>query len=287
MDLFRNQLKISFLFILFFVGCELIIDNEEDTASEFEIITFYADYDNEENEISVYLEASDNHNISSISASVSIPNDEIYITEFDLTNLDINSNIFLYQGSLILSDDVYIYDINIIIEFENQEEYLFSENFTTPIKPEITDYTMASTYQLNETDWTFLPIDIQISDLNGPDNIESVKYEIKRELDGCNGDCVYDDECNNSISDSEYQSDPTWIFHYLESIIDTIDYSYTYHVDIPMRPLNGDALYDDDGNIVFEASDCGRTGVVLFKFIIIDIDGLSNEVIDIPLEITE
>ena len=53
-----------------------------------------------------------------------------------------------------------------------------------------------------------------------------------------------------------------------------------------MRPLNGDALYDDDGNIIFEASDCGRTGEVLFKFVVIDTDGLSDEVID-TLEIIE
>ena len=48
-----------------------------------------------------------------------------------------------------------------------------------------------------------------------------------------------------------------------------------------------DALYDDDGNIIFEEADCGRTGTVFFKFLVIDKDGLSDYIIDIPLEIIE
>ena len=54
-----------------------------------------------------------------------------------------------------------------------------------------------------------------------------------------------------------------------------------------MRPLDGSALLDEDGNIIFPSSDCGRTGIVLFKFIVLDKDGLTDQIIDIPMEIIE
>ena len=48
-----------------------------------------------------------------------------------------------------------------------------------------------------------------------------------------------------------------------------------------------DALYDENGEIIFDASDCGRIGTVFFKFLVLDKDGLSHNIIDIPLEIIE
>ena len=54
-----------------------------------------------------------------------------------------------------------------------------------------------------------------------------------------------------------------------------------------MRPLDGSALYDEDGNIIFNATDCGRTGIIEFKFIVIDKDGLSDELDGIIMEIIQ
>ena len=289
MDLYCYKLKYIIFFVIIFFGCDSIIEDEViNDESEFEIITFYTDYDNQENALSVYLEVSENFGISSISAIISNPNNSEIISSFDLINSDINANIFLYEESLLLSDDIYIYDINIIINFDNQTEgYSFTDQFTTPVSPQILDYTITETHQLDLEEWTLLPIDIQIYDLNGLNNIESVTYEIKRALSGCDGECDYDDNCNEPISDSDYISDPTWIFNYLESSNDDSDYSYQFHIDIPMRPLNGSALYDENGEIIFDASDCGRIGTVFFKFLVLDKDGLSHNIIDIPLEIIE
>ena len=280
--MYCNRLKILYL-MLFFFGCESIVNNHDISDNNtFEIEVFYVDYN--DNQLSVYLELNDT-NIESISASISTVDDNQIIDTFELINLsDYNQNIFLYEGQLLLSDDIYIYNIDIIIYFDNGETSLLNKSFTTPIKPEIIDYSVPSTYQLDPTDWTILPIDIQISNLNGLENIESVTYEVKRALNGCDGDCNYESDCNQPISDIEYQSDDTWILNYIESDNNNI---YTFHVDIPMRPLNGDALYDGDGNIIFDASDCGRTGVVFFKFLVIDDDGLTDQIIDIPLEIIE
>ena len=289
MDLYCYKLKYILFFVIIFFGCDSIIEDEViHDESEFEIITFYTDYDNQENALSVYLEVSENIGISLVSAIISNPNNSEIISSFDLINSNINDNIFLYEGSLLLSDDIYIYDINIIINFENQNEgYSFTDQVTTPVSPQISDYTITETHQLDLEEWTLLPIDIQVSDLNGFNNIESVTYQIKRALSGCDVECDYDDNCNEPISDSDYISDPTWIFSYLESSNDDNDYSYQYHVDIPMRPLNGSALYDENGEIIFGASDCGRIGTVFFKFSILDKDGLSHDIIDIPLEIIE
>ena len=55
---------------------------------------------------------------------------------------------------------------------------------------------------------------------------------------------------------------------------------YLHHI------INGQGFYDTDGNLVFSETDCGRTGLVLFKFIVKDEDGLTDQVIDIPIEIT-
>ena len=60
--------------------------------------------------------------------------------------------------------------------------------------------------------------------------------------------CFSCSHCNNPIEDSEYQSDPTWFFEYLSSY--NINQNHLYQIDIPMRPLNGSELLDEDGKIV-------------------------------------
>ena len=103
MDLYYNQLKIIFLFILLFFGCESIIENNiNETTSELEVISFYVNYDDQENEISVYLEVSESNEISSVLAEISNPDNDEIITEFDLVNLgDLNPNVFTSNSSRI------------------------------------------------------------------------------------------------------------------------------------------------------------------------------------------
>ena len=62
---------------------------------------------------------------------------------------------------------------------------------------------------------------------------------------------------------------------------------FIYTVEIPMRPFDGSALTDSDGNVVpeFEASDCGRTGDVFFMFQATDRSGLTDSIEDIHIEI--
>ena len=102
MDLYYYQLKIVFLFILLFFGCESIIENNiNETTSEFEVISFYVDYDNQENEISVYLEVSESDEISSVSAEIFNPDNNETIMDFYLDPLgDLNPKaLIVKQGS--------------------------------------------------------------------------------------------------------------------------------------------------------------------------------------------
>ena len=52
-----------------------------------------------------------------------------------------------------------------------------------------------------------------------------------------------------------------------------------------MRPINGQGFYDNDGNLVFSETDCGRTGIVEFKLIVTDKDGMNDMIEGILMEI--
>ncbi len=286
--------------IFFFLGFIFIACEGSETSDDYNInndfydnnvAAFYNHYDGTNKQLSVYLEFLDTMDtIDSIYGK--IKNSEQILYEFDLSNLDFNSNIFLYEGILIddnnesiLSDNIYLYTMDITISFSDATIYSFASDLTTPIDPHIINYSVPDEFQLDSTDWKSLLIDLEIKDLNGFNNIESVKYEIKTTLlNGCDVDCIIDDNCNEDIIGEDYASDDTWIFDYTTSFTDT---TYSYSEEILIRPLDGSALYDEDGNIIFNATDCGRTGVIEFKFIVIDKDGLSDELNGIIMELTQ
>ncbi|MDC0145171.1 hypothetical protein OAI93_01065 [bacterium] len=283
MDLPNYRIIFILFLSFFFYSCESSIADNDALNSDFEISGFSVNYNNQNNQLSIYVEVSDFENINSIDANIKDGTNSIDILE--LFQSDLNPSVFLYEGNLNLSDEIYIYNLDLVINFINESEFLESYTFSTPIKPEIINYTIPSIFQLDATEWSLLPIDIEILNLNGFENIELVSYKVKRIYNGCDVECNYDSNCNDSIEDSEYQSDPTWVFEYENSY--NINQNHLYHIDIPMRPLDGSELLDENGEIIFSSSDCGRTGTVLFEFTVIDQDGLIDQIIDIPLEITE
>ena len=105
-----------------------------------------------------------------------------------------NQNIFLYEGQLSLSEEIYIYDIALIFSFnDNSDNLAYFDKISTPIKPNILEWIAPNSFQLDSINWTFLPIELTISNLNGIDNIEIVKYEVQRFYDGCQVDCIFDE----------------------------------------------------------------------------------------------
>ena len=211
--------------------------------------------------------------------------------EFELTLEDINPKVYTYESFLvdqnntpILSEDIYLYDLEIAIEFSDQNIYFFENELTTSIAPEILEIDIPSSYQINQTEWTVLDLTLIVKDLNFLNNIEKVRYEIKRTLlNGCDVDCVIDDNCNQDIIEDNYISDQTWVFNYLESISDT---TFIYSEEILIRPIDGSAFYEEE-ELIFNETDCGRTGIIEFKFIVEDRDGLKDEIDGILLELIE
>ena len=133
--------------------------------------------------------------------------------------------------------------------------------------PEYINLDVPDIFYIDNSEWQELPIYLTIFDLNGNEDIKSVKYEIKRTFDGCEGNCVFDPNCNDPINDSNFQSDETWNFEFIEYM----DEGFKYAVLMFMRPLDGSG-YSDENN-QFAEEDCGRTGVFDIRFIIEDNTG--------------
>tara|TARA_B100000614_G_scaffold42027_2_gene34876 strand:- start:1393 stop:2256 length:864 start_codon:yes stop_codon:yes gene_type:complete len=284
--MFHNKLN-AIIIILLFISCESITyDKNSLELDDLDINSFSIIYEHENNIISIFLELSNYVDVQNINVLVTT-NGNIYegdIIFSDYLNIsNFNSSIYTYEGFIELSDDTYIYDIALVFEFEDQENMYFLDTFTTPIRPNIDEVILPNIFELDSTLWSTLPIELVVSNMNGLNNIESVSYQVKRFYDGCQIDCMINENCNNPINDDEYISDSTWILEHLYS--NNNDQIHNFIVDIPMRPIDGSALIDENNNEIFAATDCGRVGLVLLKFIVVDKDGLINEVYDIPIEI--
>ena len=291
--MFNYRIGIYPLIIFLFFACESKNTNEIPEINDFylnNVAAFYADYNSSNYTLSVYMEFLDIlNNIDSISGV--IKNNDIIFYEFELENQEVNSKVYLIEDILIndnnnpiLSENIFLYDLEITIIFSDNSIYTFNNDLTTSIAPNIMDITIPSTIQIDQTEWTVLDLRIFIKDLNSLNNIEKVKYEIKRTLlNGCDTECIFDENCNEDIIEENYISDDTWIFNYTESLSDT---TFIYDEEILLRPIDGSAYYNDD-EIIFEQTDCGRTGIIEFKFIVQDRDGLKDEVEGVLLELIE
>ena len=291
--MFNYRIGIYPLIIFLFFACESGNTNETPEINDFyinNVAAFYADYNSSNYTLSVYMEFLDVlNNIESISGV--IKNNDITFYEFELENQEVNSKVYVTEDVLtndnnnpILSENIFLYDLEITIIFSDESIYTFNNDLTTSIAPNILDITIPSTIQLDQTEWTVLDLRIFIKDLNSLNNIEKVKYEIKRTLlNGCDTECIFDENCNDDIIEENYISDDTWIFNYTESLSDT---TFIYDEEILLRPIDGSAYYNND-EIIFEQTDCGRTGIIEFKFIVQDRDGLKDEVEGVLLELIE
>ncbi len=254
------------------------------------VAAFHADFNSVDYKLTVYLEFLDSlDNIESISGNIKDGNVIYY--EFQLGAIDMNSKVYIHENNLIdennspvLPQDIYLYDLEVSIKFTDQSIYSFTNDLTTSIEPEIIEIEIPSIYQIDQTQWTILDLRLKIKDLNYLNNIEKVRYEIKRTLlNGCNVECIIDENCNQDIIEEDYISDQTWIFNYTESLSDTI---FIYDEEILIRPIDGSAFYEGE-ELIFNETDCGRTGIIEFKFIVEDRDGLKDEIEGILLELVE
>jgi hypothetical protein len=249
-----------------------------DSVSEFKA-TFF-DYLPDSATLYLYTEIkndSNAHSIDSVWAHVYKQNIGL-VFSIELTNTYSDDDelqttkVYSYQGSPGFSSG------NYYVKYYLRETNGGTISLTTNIKflsayegnsiPEYINLDVPDIFYLENSKWQELPIFITIFDLNGKDDIKSIKYEIKRSFNGCeeNVDCDIDLNCHENIVDDDYWSDEddTWKLTFVEYI----DEGFKYAVILYMRPLNGSG-YEDTYN-QFSAEDCGRTGEFYIRFIIED-----------------
>ena len=290
-----------FIFIITFLGnCtkEIISSNN---MSDFSFTVSYFNYNNHTNKIFFYSEIENITNVSSIdSVWVLLYNEdgeEINSSELnpEYPDSNFNSMISVYSSVITLNNlepDVYFAAFNMQDQLGNYFDSKSAEKFLTtnidPIKPNIIEYSVPETFILHPTEWTILPIELYVIDENGLEDISKVEYETLRIFNGCNADNNNNGIINEPISDNDYTNlgFDDWLLIFNRFGPNNI---FIYRVEIPMRPFDGSALTDSDANVVpgFEATDCGRTGDVFFKFQATDNSGLTDSINDIHIEIIE
>ena len=290
-----------FIFIITFLGnCTKEIISSNNT-SEFSFTVSYFNYNNHTNKIFFYTEIENITNVSFIdSVWVLLYNedgDEINSSELNLEYPDSNFNsmISVYSSVITLNNlepDVYFVAFNMQDQlgnhFDSQSERKYLTTNTNPVKPEIIGYSIPGTFALHPTEWTILPIELHIFDENGLEDILKVEYKTLRIFNGCDADNNNDGIINEPISDNDYTNlgFDDWLLIFNRFGPNNI---FIYTIEIPMRPFDGSALIDSVGNVEpgFEATDCGRTGDVFFKFQATDNSDLTDSIEDIHIEIIE
>tara|TARA_B100001013_G_scaffold163169_1_gene97594 strand:+ start:76 stop:1020 length:945 start_codon:yes stop_codon:yes gene_type:complete len=288
-----------FLFIITFLGnCTKEIISSNNTP-EFSFTVSYFNYNNHTNKIFFYTEIENITNVSFIdSVWVLLYNedgDEINSSELnpEYPDSNFNSMISVYSSVITLNNlepDVYFVAFNMQDQlgnhFDSQSERRYLTTNTNPVKPEIIGYSIPGTFALHPTEWTILPIELYIFDENGLEDILKVEYKTLRIFNGCNADNNNNGIINEPISDNDYTNlgFDDWLLIFNRFGPNNI---FIYTIEIPMRPFDGSALIDSDGNVLpgFEATDCGRTGDVFFKFQATDNSDLTDSIEDIHIEI--
>ena len=287
------------IFIITFLGnCtkEIISSNN---SSEFSFTVSYFNYNNYTNKFFFYSEIKNITNVSSIdSVWVLLFNeggDTINFSELNPEYLDSNYNsmISVYSSVITLNNlepDVYFAAFNMQDQlgnhFDSNTALKYLTTNTNPVKPEIIGYSIPETFVLHPTEWTILPIELHIFDENGLEDILKVEYKTLRIFNGCDADNNNDGIIDELISDNDYTNlgFDDWLLIFNGFGPNNI---FIYTVEIPIRPFDGSALTDSEGNVVlgFEATDCGRTGDVFFMFQTTDRSDLTDSIEDIHIEI--
>ena len=264
---FRSLIKLSPLILVLITSCVLDIENPIEESLSIEWISI--DYDQVENKLFLQLEIlPENEIINDVFVEISSDN-------FDATILLNDNGEF---GDLIPQNykysslsEIYLpfddYQFKAVIDGFKPEEVNFSiEEQFLPVIEEIifiksyenNKYEFSnnsSPYYIDENEISHLNFEIKIKDLNGINNIKSVKYNTVTHWDIAEGNCGCNqgEDCPNSS--------PTF---YLNNINSTLsDSIFTYvaindYIKEPGFPINSSSI-------------CNRSGVIIFSFVVFDL----------------
>ena len=283
------------LYILLIIGCSKELLGPEGNSPIFEIT--YFDFNNSTNEIFFYSEVKNDfseHTIDSVWVelhSVNNLSDPLqFILDINEHSISVTSDNAIYSTTKLLANftsDTYRSKFQLL--FDNSDvisappSLKFLSSISEPTAPEILSIDLPESFELNPTEWSFLPIQLTLFDANGENDISLVKFEVLRVFEGC----LDDNDGDGGVNDSDYSDGG----NNTELIFDGFDpqnNSFIYLAEpMPMRPVDGSALVDPEtGDIIYSATDCGKTGVMSFRFTVIDQSGLQEIITDIHLEIT-
>jgi len=267
---FFSLIKLFPLILVLITSCVLDIENPTKESLSIEWITI--DYDQVENKLFLQLEILPvNEAIDSVIVKVSSEN---YDSTFILNDNGVS-------GDIIAENNRYSVTIEVDLPFEDYQfdaiVYTPSSNLDTKsakitiekqYPPEILDVIFIKSYEdgsgyefdsnspyfVNDEDTSYLNFQITIKDLNGIENIQSIRYKTETLWLSAVGECGCEEEetCN--------YSSPTF---YLNNInLTSNDSIFTFeaindYIKAPGFPIN-------------PISVCNRLGMITFSFVVFD-----------------
>ena len=235
--------------------------NIQQYASNNDISWFY-DIDNQELLIQLDVNNIGRDNINHVYIKSLSDADSEYFEIFDNgLNGDIISNNGIYS---ILESNAFETSYNLNIRLDTYDNVIQDLQYDISFNsPEIVDNSfypvLPLEHVLDENDVTFLNMVLAINDPDGRQDIEFVKFYIKKVsfFNGSlvNGSCDY-----TFVEENDYFWDPTWQMEYI-GINDNEE--LIYNSQIPMNPIQSDI-------------GCGGFGYVQFKFEVQDSKGFSD-----------
>ena len=145
-----------------------------------------------------------------------------------------------------------------------------------------------NTVTLDAHEWEKITFLLHVSDSNGFVDISHIKYEIKGTLIGCEADTNNDGEILGGEIWLDYEDLGTpgheWEFEFIDyySVNGNYEASFIYQGVMWLRPRDGSAYYQN-GEEIYEAADCGRTGNIELQFIVTDSSSEPTIISAIPL----
>ena len=266
---FINNKAIT-LFILLLCSCVSKI--QEPSKSDISIKNFVADYNQLDSTYFFQVEISpDYENIESVWVSLSNEDKTIDTTFFLNDSAHSGDQIMMnntYSGIFYIPLPFMDYQLNAVIQtqsglqFSNEKNILIQEQFY----PQLVDiifqkkYVDGSGYEfrnntpyfVNKEDTSYLNFQIKIKDLNGKENIQSIRYETVTLWNYAIGDCGCPEGQTCSFSS------PTFYMTYLTSSDSTVTY----------EAINN--YIKEPGFLINPTSVCDRFGVITFSFIVFD-----------------
>jgi hypothetical protein len=279
------------------MGCSKELLGPEGNSPIFEIT--YFDFNNSTNEIFFYSEVKNDfseHTIDSVWVelySVNNLSDPLkFILEINEQSISGNSDNAIYSITNVLTNfisDTYISKFQLLFDGSDvmisEPSLNFLSSISEPIAPEILSIDLPESFELDLTEWSFLPIQLTIFDSNGLNDISLVKFEVLRVFEGCLDDSDGDGDIDVGVNDFDYIDGGNNTELMFEALGQNNSFIYLAE-PMPMRPADGSALVDPEtGDIIYPATDCGKTGVMFFRFTVTDQFGFQEIKTDISIEI--